>query len=317
MTAVAEPLTDVVITEPGVYEIDEATYFDCDHALSCSGAKLLLSPSCPAKFFWQQDHRAYKDVWDYGSAAHKVVLGSGPEIEVVDAACLQQLADSTDDAKLAKLYAETAAKGDPDAWTTSAAKAAKAVARAAGRVPLLRHDYECVRAMADAIRRHRLAGALLNPEYGHAEQSMFWTDPESGSLLRARLDVLRDKVPGRLWIPDYKTADSADPEKFARSAASYGYHMQDAWYGDGARALGYEDPRFLFVVQEKEPPYLVSVVELDHEARRAGRLRNRRAITLYRKCVTDGKWPGYVPDDEIRYVSLPPWAIRREDNDYS
>jgi len=310
MTAVAEPLTDVVITEPGVYEIDEATYFDCDHALSCSGAKLLLSPSCPAKFFWQQDHRAYKDVWDYGSAAHKVVLGSGPEIEVVDAACLQQLADSTDDAKLAKLYAETAAKGDPDAWTTSAARAAKAVARAAGKIPLLRRDYERVIGMADAIRRHPMASALLNPEFGHAEQSLFWRDPESGVLLRCRLDVLRDKVDGRLYIPDYKTCDSAHPDTFARSAANFGYHMQDAFYGDGARALGYEDPAFVFVAQEKEPPYLVSVVELDSEARRAGRGRYRRAITVYQECVTKGHWPGYVAEDDIAYVRLPSWAIR-------
>jgi hypothetical protein len=312
MTAVAER-SDVMITEPGVYEISEAVYFGSQHALSCSGAKLLLPPSCPAKFFWQQDHPVYKDVFDYGSAAHRVVLGSGPEIEVIDAACLQRLAGSTDDPKVAKLYGETAAKGDPEAWTTSAAKAAKAAARAAGRIPLLRHDYERTIAMADAIRLHPMANALLNPDYGHAEQSLFWRDAESGILLRSRFDVLRDKVSGPLMIPDYKTADSADPDTFARSAANYGYHMQDAWYTDGAAALGYPKPRVLFVVQEKEAPYLVSVVELDYDSRRAGRRRYRRAINEYLKCVASGDWPGYVADNDIRYISLPAWAIRRED----
>ena len=311
MTVTAER-ADVMITEPGVYEIDEATYFGSQHALSCSGAKLLLPPSCPAKFFWQQDHPVYKDVFDYGSAAHKVVLGSGPDIEVIDAACLQRLADSTADPKLAKLYAESA-REDPTEFRSSAAKAARANARAAGRIPLLRHAYDQVVAMADVIRRHPMASALLDPEYGHAEQSLFWHDPESGILLRSRLDVLRDRVSGPLVIPDYKTADSADPDTFARSAANFGYHMQDAFYSDGAAALGYEKPRVLFVVQERDEPYLVSVVELDYDSRRAGRLRYRRAIDVYRKCVAEGDWPGYVPDDEISYISLPSWAIRRED----
>jgi len=301
------------ITEPGVYEIDEATYFGSDHALSCSGAKLLLPPSCPAKFFWQQDHPVYKDVFDYGSAAHRVALGSGPDIEIIDAGCLQRLADEAETPKLKKLYGDTALKGDPENFLTSAAKAAKENARAAGKIPVLRHVYAEVTAMADAIRRHTLANALLNPEYGHAEQSLFWHDAETGILLRSRLDVLRDKVGGPLMTPDYKTADSADPDTFARSAASFGYHMQDAFYSDGAAALGYEKPRVLFVVQEKSAPYLVSVVELDYEARRAGRLRYRRAIRIYQECVAKGEWPGYVPDKDIRYISLPAWAIRRED----
>src|SRR6185437_1970763 len=160
---------------------------------------------------------------------------------------------------------------------TNAAKAIRDEARAAGKIPMLEPDCERVRDMADAIRRHPMANALLNPEYGHAEQSLFWVDPESGILLRARFDVLRDKVPGRLYIPDYKTADSANPEAFARSAANFGYSQQDAWYSDGAKALGYEDPVLVFVVQEREPPYLVSVVELDKESRAVGRTRNGRA----------------------------------------
>jgi len=273
------------ITEPGVYEISEEIYFGSQHALSCSGAKLLLPPSCPAKFFYAQDHPVYKDVWDFGSAAHKLVLGSGPELVVVP-------------------Y---------DSWRTNDAKAMRTEARAAGKIPMLEPDCERVRDMADAIRRHSLANALLNPDYGHAEQSLFWRDPETGILLRSRFDVLRDKVGGPLMIPDYKTADSADPDTFARSAANFNYHMQDAFYSDGAAALGYHKPRVLFVVQEKEPPYLVSVVELDYESRQAGRRRYRRAIGIYLKCVAKDEWPGYVDDDQIRYISLPAWAIRRED----
>lgn len=270
------------ITQPGVYEISEEIYFGSQHALSCSGAKLLLPPSCPAKFFWQQDHPVYKDVWDFGSAAHKVVLGSGPEMVVVP---------------------------HPD-WRTKDAKAMRDEARAAGKIAILERDHERVQDMAAAIRAHPMANALLNPEYGHAEQSLFWHDPESGILLRSRFDVLRDKVPGRLYIPDYKTGDSANPDSFARSAANFGYPQQDAWYTDGAKSLGYEDPAFLFIIQEKEPPFLVSVVELDDEARRAGRARNRRAITVYRSCIDNARWPGYVADDDLEVIRLPYWYLR-------
>ena len=142
--------------------------------------------------------------------------------------------------------------------------------------------------------------------------SLFWQDPDTSVPLRARVDWLRDRAPGRLIIPDYKTASSAHPETFAKSAANYLYHLQDAWYGDGARALGLdEDPAFVFVVQEKTPPYLVTVVELDSDARRAGRALGRRAIATYQACVESGEWPGY--SSEIELISLPPWARSRED----
>ena len=65
---------------PGVYDIPEADYFGASYALSCSGAKLLLPPSCPARFFYRQDHQEYKADWDFGSAAHNLVLDAGPEI---------------------------------------------------------------------------------------------------------------------------------------------------------------------------------------------------------------------------------------------
>ena len=271
----------------GVHDIPEAEYFAASHALSCSGAKLLLPPSCPARFFWQQDHPdqpVRKEVFDFGSAAHRLVLGAGRDITVLDF----------------------------DSWHTRASKEAREAAYAEGSVPLLRDDYVQVSEMAEVIRRHPVASALFDAELGRPEQSLFWQDPDTSVPLRARVDWLRDRAPGRLIIPDYKTASSADPETFAKSAANYLYHLQDAWYGDGARALGLdEDPAFVFVVQEKTPPYLVTVIELDEAARRAGRELSRRAIATYQACTESGEWPGYSSGIEL--ISLPPWARSRED----
>lgn len=317
MTAiVAEPL---VITEPGIYTgIPDAVY----HAdpvpggsLSSSGARKLLPPSCPARFRWERDHPVYKDVFDFGSAAHRLVLGTGPRIAIIDTACIQRLADSTDDPKLAKLYAETARKGDPETWASSAAKAARELARADGAVPLLIADFDKVSAMAAAIQSNPLAAALLCGEDVQAEVSLFWHDQSFGIWRRARLDALRLPGSSNLLrgpvVADYKSATSASPAAFARSAANYGYHQQDAWYRDAVEAVLGERPSFYFIAQEKEPPYLITVCELDHDAEVAGRALNRQAMEIYRDCAEAGSWPGHY--DGIARISLPIWAQPRED----
>ncbi|WP_454044387.1 phage recombination protein Bet [Cellulosimicrobium sp. Marseille-Q8652] len=120
------------------------------------------------------------------------------------------------------------------------------------------------------LREHPVASALLNPASGKAEQSLFWVDQETGVWLRARLDWLPNRVPGRRTIiPDYKTAVSADPWKFRSNAADYGYHMQHAMYLDAVEALGLANPApaFVFIVQEKTAPYVVTVVEPRHGGR--------------------------------------------------
>ena len=273
-----------ILTEPGVYDMPEAVYHGDpvpEGSLSSSGAKGLLPPSCPARFRYEQDHPVYKDVFDFGSAAHKYVLGIGPEIAVI---------------------------GAPD-WRTNKAKDERDAARAAGKIPVLEPEHKQVQEMAAAIREHPVASVLFDPQRGgHAERSLFWQDAEFGIWRRARLDWMPDPdAPGRFIIVDYKTASAADRGSIAKSVANYGYYMQDAWYEDAVRALGLaDDPAFLFVVQEKAPPYLVTVAQLDYEAVQAGRMRNRMAMEDYRDCTSAGVWPGY--SDEIVSISLPAWA---------
>ena len=80
-----------------------------------------------------------------------------------------------------------------------------------------------------------------------------WQD-ESGVWCRALVDWLPDVAPGgRLIVADYKTAASADPDTWARAAASYGYHQQDAWYLAGVEALGLnpDDPDVRRIFEEE------------------------------------------------------------------
>jgi hypothetical protein len=276
------------ITEPGVYDgLDEAAY----HAdpvpggsLSASGAKLLLPPSCPALYAWRRDHPKVSAEFDFGTAAHKFVLGTGPAITVIDALD----------------------------WRTKAAQEARKEARAKGIVPLLVSEFSEIADMARAIEHHPVAGQLFRPDRGIAEQSLFWRDADYGIWRRARLDWILNprSIGGRFVIADYKTTTDASPAAVRKTVANLNYHMQAAWYTDALEQFYDLGPAFLFVFQEKTPPYLITIAELDNDAIRAGRARNRDACEIWRDCTQAGVWPGYT--DDIELITLPPWAARTE-----
>ncbi len=273
-----------VVTGPGVYDIPADDYHAdpiAGGSLSCSGAKKLLPPSCPALFRYEQlNGRKPKKEFDIGTAAHALVLGTGPELVCIEA----------------------------DQWRTDEVKAEVAEARDRGAVPLKPHEYAMVIAMADALRLHPVAGRLLSPEWGISEQSLFWRDRPTGVTCRARLDILSHPSASRAIFPDYKTCRSADLDALSRQINDLRYHQQADWYPAGAKALGLagDDAEFVFVFQEKTPPYLVRVVQPDVIAVKIGHDLNRRALQLYAACTAAGDWPGYPPD--IEPVTLPAWV---------
>ncbi|MFE2326082.1 PD-(D/E)XK nuclease-like domain-containing protein [Streptomyces sp. NPDC059385] len=290
MTATTEAL---VVTEPGVYRMTAEEY----HAdpvpggsLSSSGARKILDRS-PAIYQYERDHgQAPKRVFDIGHAAHREVLGEGADIREIK---------------------------HPD-YKTKAAQADRDAARYDGTTPLLTKEYEQVKAMAAAIRRHPIAGPLFTPGEGIPEQALFWTDGPSGITRRALFDWTKHRRPGsRLILTDYKTTTDASLTAIARTVASYGYHQQAAWYIDAAVALGLgdEDTEMVFVFQEKTAPYLTTVIQLPRDDIRRGRQKNRTAIEQYAECTETGIWPGH--HDGVAIVSLPPWEQIRHDEEYS
>lgn len=279
--------TDVIAAPRVVLDMPDEEY-RADPALSCSSAKRLLAPSCPAIFRHEQIHgQPPKAEFDFGHAAHALVLGMGAPIVAVPDDLL-------------------ASNG---AMSTKAAKEFVAEHRALGETVLKAEDVAVVEDMAAAFRSHPDVGALFNPKRGNPEVSLFWHDEQMGIDRKARFDWLPDFASGRLIVPDYKSAASAYPGRFARAMADFNYHMQAAWYSDAALAcLDVETVGFVFVVQEKTAPYLVSIVEPDAQAIAVGRAKNTHAMEIYRDCLAADVWPGYSTDIEL--VSLPAWADR-------
>jgi hypothetical protein len=267
-----------MIDQPGIYDIDETLYHaDPVPGGSLSSTQVRYLGDCPARFVWHRHNPKHSDAFDFGKAAHAHVLDVGTDIDEIDA---------------------------PD-WRSKDSRTARDESRAAGRTPILAKDYEQVEAMAAELRRHPIAAALLDPANGKPEQSAFWHDRV---WRRCRFDWLPEVDPNRrLIIADYKTAPDADARSFARAAARFGYHQQAAWYLDGARhTLDVAEPAFVFIVQEKNPPYLVNVVELDSYAIQIGAALNERAVDIYERAIETGEWPGY--GTEVEQVSLPRWA---------
>lgn len=264
------------IDKPGIYDLPAEIYHTdpvAGGSLSSTGARKLLDPNCPALYHYELTHRRTPtDDMTFGSAVHKLVLGEGAAIRVVEA----------------------------DSWRTKEAKLAKKAAHETGLIPLLPQQFEAAQVVADAVRADRYAGKLLSS--GAAERTLVWRDAETGIWCRAMLDWIKGRI-----VVDVKTCPSASPQKLPKHISDFGYHIQAAHYLDGMRTLGLaEKPALLFVFVEKEPPHLVNVVQLNPLALEIGAHYARQARLIYAECKKSGVWPGYSSDIEL--IELPGWA---------
>lgn len=276
-------MTDI-ITEPGMYEMSNADYH-AQPALSASGMKTLLE--APAKFRYQRENHVYKPAFDFGSLWHKYVLNDEHEqfVVVQKRNRHKELVDAYD-------------------YDTVSAREHQAEIRAEGKIPILAKELRVIKDMAGVFRMNPDVQRLIDLDKGKIEQSAFWQDARTGVWLRARFDYLPDAVPGQPFIiGDPKTAISSHPERWMRKVSDYGYDIQDAMYREAARVMGFDPrPRFQFAVQEKTAPYIVTVIELDAEARAIGEYKMREAIDLYLECTQNNHWPGYVEGVAIGHL---------------
>lgn len=270
MTAILEPPT-----VPGIYGgISDATYHGDRNSLSSTGMRTLLEDGGPARF--KAAVPVFSDEFDEGTAAHSLLLGAGPEVVEVKT----------------------------ETWTPKA-KAERENARAKGQVALKTKQFRMVHDMAKAAREvPEVAELLALP--GQAEMSAYAMDPQQWVMLRARFDWLV-LTGDRALVLDYKTTKSASRRSFERSGADYGYHIQDVAYRRVLRELGIEVDQFVFLAQEKTPPYLTSLHEWDAAALAEAERRVDDAIALYARCRDLDQWPGY--GSHINQMSLPSWAF--------
>ena len=175
---------------------------------------------------------------------------------------------------------------------------------------LLPRDYDSVIGMREAIYTHPTASTLLwDVEPEHFEYSAYAIDPETGVMVRIRMDALTSCG----WIVDVKKTQDASPEGAAKTIANYGYYHQAAMYTDVLTlASGQAPAGFAFVFVEEQYPHAVAVYCLRDEDIYRGRMMYRRNLQLYAECLAENKWPGY--GEGASYIDLPVWARKQIDN---
>lgn len=243
-------------------------------SLSSTGAKRIIE--CPAEFDWYRRNPEQKDVFDFGTVVHTLVLGKGAGVTIVD----------------------------HDSWRSKAAQEAKAQARKDGLVPLLAHEFECAEVVANTVLHHPIIGPWF--EQGQAELSAATIDPTTGVQMRARFDWLTE-LDGRPTILDVKTAGrSVHPWSFGKTIADFKYHLSAAFYRRVAIACGIEDPDFRLVAVSKEAPHEVRAFTLPQDALDVGDELTDRALDLYRQCTEHDQWPCLHP--AVVEAELPRYA---------
>lgn len=202
-----------------------------------------------------------------------------------------------------------------DSWRTKEAREQRDAARAAGKLPLLPEQAAAVLAMAGpALAALEMSPDLVGLGELDAERTFVWQDESTGAWLRCRPDwVTKD----RSIILSFKTTSaSAEPTAFAKTIMNFGYDLQAAFEIAGVEAVcGTRVTHYVWVVQEVQPPYAVSLVGMSPEMRHYGLSRFDLAVSRWAECLAADRWPGYPT--RICYVDPPSWAMTRMEEEIS
>lgn len=277
----------ITLSEPGLFAaVDAADYHaDCapEPSLSSSLGKVLLNQS-PLHAWYRHprlnaaaEERAGSRGMELGSAVHAMILDRGADIVAIDA----------------------------DDYRKKAAQELRDEAKAAGKTPLLRADYETALDMAVTATAYLQVElpALLSDD-AMSEAVMLWR--EGPAWCRAMMDRI---TADRLIVLDIKTtARSARVEAATRTIFDMGYHFQSAFYERGLNVLfpdGAGRRKFMFLFQEDAPPYACQLVRLDEASLTIARKQVMAAIGIWRRCMETSTWPGYPGG--IRTATMPEW----------
>ena len=168
-------------------------------------------------------------------------------------------------------------------------------------------DFDVMCEMRDAIKNCPLADKLINGK-GETEKVFFWTDKETGEKCKIKTDRLV-KYNRRWYVVDYKTCVNADTFRFNSDIWKMGYHFQAGMYTEGvmvAKKLR-KRPGFLFVAQEKKPPYSVNVIEVPEDVMNAGIAKFHELLRKYHECKEADLWAGYITGDVPNDAFVPTW----------
>lgn len=266
----------------GWFQLSNAAYHTEAPGLSASGLKLMAKS--PAHYACREEYQE-TPAMAFGSAVHCAVLE--PDV-----------------------YAE-AYEVYPDKTRFSQALKMDAIER--GMTPIKQGDHDRIQRIAEAVRSHPDAAALLAE--GQAEASGFWKDPATGVQCKLRADWTN---PDLQVIADLKTAGNpfsakngspACPQAWQSTVAKTNGHWQPAWYLTGASILtGERWTDFAWIVVEPDPPFVVGVYQASRNLIYQASEEIKPLVQRYADCLRRDEWP--VPRYGLEELSLPEWRVQ-------
>jgi len=281
------------ITEPGFYDIPEDVYHADPVAvpsLSASIAKMLVNQKETPRHAWMQHPRLnpgferdgeYKAAQAFGTVCHKLMLGKGGDVAVIEGF---------------------------DNFKKGEARAQRDEALAAGRTPILAHDYERAEQVIKAGRAQLQRHEDAHDAFASGQPEMTAVHNIGETWIRCRFDWLPS---GGNVVHDYKTVSTtANADQWAKQAFDLGSDIQDALYSRVYKALrGIESQvHFRFVVQEMNPPYALNVIEFSGAAKELANMKCDEAIRRWQWCMKHDAWPGHP--NRVCYADAPVWHER-------
>jgi hypothetical protein len=184
------------------------------------------------------------------------------------------------------------------------AKEFEEAVKATGKQVVTDADLKKLQLMRGSVFAHPTAGSLMRLN-GVSEQSVFWTDEETGASCRCRPDWL---IEDKKIMVDLKTA--ADFSRIQRAFEDYRYFVQDPFYRAGLKAVTGDDYDFLFIFVSTSincGRYPVDVIRLNDAARFDGETHMKADLQKYIDCQNNDDW------QSITEIDRPNWATRNEE----
>lgn len=227
---------------------------------------------------WNPDYKSdHGEAADIGTYAHAMLLeGEHAGLEVIQA----------------------------DDWRTKAAREARDIARADGRLPILAKHLGAVERMVERakgyIEETELAGIFKGAT---VESTYTWT--EAGVDCKIRPDLLSAD---RRIILSYKTTRStANPRVWSRAQLPQ-CEIGMPLYERGIRSnTGTDQTRVVHLVQSQLAPYACSLVALDPARQDCAERALDEALSIWRRCLEEKRFPAYPT--AIYYAEASAWQI--------
>lgn len=278
---------------PGVYEISNEEY----HASAGFSRSAIMEFKRSPKHFWHKyvNPNYVKPeqtaAMEFGTALHtallepqefwnraavkpedKITIGKLPLLRDVGREAYEAAKKLQDEKRIAKEAAEVAF-----------------LAESEGKIILSVDDKKRLDDMCESIYQDVYAKELLlGAKY---EKSIYWIDRETQILCKCRPDIWHNN-----FIVDYKTAKNASERAFFYQMMEEGYYMQFAMMHLALKNVLNIDMRdFIFLVQEKEEPYLPAVYQLSEQRLEDGIAEFHGLLRQMKICMENNEFPGYEP----------------------